>query len=946
MPGNGNGAQTPRAGAQTPRERGAQTPRAGTTGLSGFAAQASEAFEAAFTGFPGGGGWGRRYEVDEDLSSEVLRFLETSEEEQDLDERGGIGVNGELYHSAMAASFAEAQRVLAQSHESALGLIAKCLTDAHQKEMANNRLRTQVARLSANVQESAASAAPEHEHSASNVRGSMSLRRQPSSKSLRLPGLSRAATTCFDGGERWAAGSQDMVSRRAPSPRAPSPRAPSPCAPVCLPAESSAKEPPNVALLPGLPGVAVSPRDAIGVPTITSFATAVGKDDDKSRAPSPHYSERSNGSGDKQPVEPVKLPRMRRPSIASYMSCQSQASMQSCSPHYELLAVWNQKPLKKSKRGRSHNMRKLSRSCSTESLGSVESLDIGYDANPWHIYGFPVLDPNSRWRILWDIFGILLVMYDTVVIPLQVFEDLPQGWFLESMQWVTRVFWTLDIILCLLTGILKPDGSIEMNPAKIARTYVWTWFGPDVLIVGCDWCEIFFPLLSFVGFARVGKVTRTFRILRMMRLMRMERVRHTHAVMLTNPIAGQKSEQLIIIAGILNNLIFIIGLGHVIACLWYEIADERRQTRTDTWLDAHGFADESLALKYTTALHWSLLQFAGGTDEIVPHNTAERVFAIGAFILSFVMATVFVGRLTSSMTQLHMLSRKDLEKFQTLKQYLMKNAISTTLTMRIMHNAQHALSEKQRFMEESRVELLHIISEPLRVEVHFELYAPVLQVHPFFRCFIEACPQVMKKVCHKAMSLLAVSNGDVIFMLGEVPTPPRMFIICSGELSYHSLSGAVAYVESGQWISEATLWVNAWTHQGMLKAVSDCRLCVLDAQKFVELTEAFDFDFDVRSYARTFVKCMNSGAIDSTDLPYWEDAEEIMEAIASLTPQRDGERGKQEGGSFNWGRQSTSNSICSSATSGSDQDPASPKTSVLMVNPGGSSDESQKKAWW
>jgi len=675
-----------------------------------------------------------------------------------------------------------------------------------------------------------------------------------------------------------------------------------------------------------------APSDAEGNENNTGgHPASVEEDAQKSRG----GSKASQASEDSSPRINAVLKRRR-----SLNSITSQASMLSATLHYDLLPVWNTRPTKK---GKKRSRGKLSRSCSCDSLASVESMEFIPETGQYDCWEMSILGPNSSWRVLWDILSIILAIYDMVVIPLQVF-DLPRETVMIAVEWTSRVFWTFDIVLAFFTGVLKRDGSIEMRPKKIAWRYLTTWFGLDVFILACDWLEAVESALTPIGMLRVSKVTRVFRILRILRLFRIDRT--------SSALIGRvKSEQLIIMFGILNNLIFIVGLGHVIACLWYGVSKEQRPYRSNTWLDASGIHEAQLAMKYATALHWSLLQFAGGTDEIVPQNVAERVYAICAFLVAFVMATVFVGRLTSSITQLHMLSRKDIERFQVLKQYLVKNAISTTLTMRVMHNAQHALSESQRFMEESQVELLAMVSEPLRIELHFELYSPVLAVHPMFRAFIDSAPQVMKKVCHKAMSLLVVSNGDVLYMLGEVPSPPRMFIVCSGELSYHSSVGAIAFLEAGQWISEATLWTT-WTHQGMLKAVSDCRLCVLDATKFVELTESYDHDFDIRLYAKTFVNSMNSGEIDATDLPFYEDADELMEAIAVLAPQQENvveRRSPEEGGG--WRRQGSVNSLISftsSGTASSDADTAvtTPKKSVLMVTPAATAQDSRKSAWW
>mmetsp|Transcript_57752 Transcript_57752/g.179376 ORF Transcript_57752/g.179376 Transcript_57752/m.179376 type:complete len:100 (-) Transcript_57752:230-529(-) len=99
---------------------------------------------------------------------------------------------------------------------------------------------------------------------------------------------------------------------------------------------------------------------------------------------------------------------------------------------------------------------------------------------------------------------------------------------------------------------------------------------------------------------------------------------------------------------------------------------------------------------------------------------------------------------------------------------------------------------------------------------------------------------------------------------------------------------------------------------------------------------------------------MNTGIIDASDLPFYEDAEEVMEAIASLTPKRENgqlsPRSEEEahGGMLRQGSASSLASFASSATSGSDADTTSGtrKRSVLMVTPAATTEESKKHAWW
>jgi hypothetical protein len=323
-----------------------------------------------------------------------------------------------------------------------------------------------------------------------------------------------------------------------------------------------------------------------------------------------------------------------------------------------------------------------------------------------------------------------------------------------------------------------------------------------------------------------------------------------------------------IFADVLKILMGVLAVAHVFACLWYGIGrgvfgqDERTG-----WIEEHLPASYQLGHKYAMSLHWSLSQFTGGMDEMRPHTMNERVYAIVIFIVTFILAAVIISSLTSSMTRLHFIASHQSKQFVQLRRYLYQNSISEELTLRIQRNAQHAMLERQHFMQEINVELLGMVSEPLRIDLHFELYSPVFQVHPFFSRYSETCPQVMRKVCHRAVHMTVATVGDTIFDIGEIPANPKMYFLCSGTMQYVSISGQVSTVEAIQWISEATLWT-PWMHVGVLTAMSECRVVVLSAQTFQDIVYEHDHtDMDPRTYAVEFVNELNKTEEEVTDLP-------------------------------------------------------------------------------
>lgn len=482
------------------------------------------------------------------------------------------------------------------------------------------------------------------------------------------------------------------------------------------------------------------------------------------------------------------------------------------------------------------------------------------------------IDPNSKYRIFWDICSLLVVIYDLVAIPL-LFFDPEDSRYTVFLSWTVRIFWTVDMPLSFITGFVTPDGNVEMNLTIITMRYSKSWFVLDALMVGSDWAELLSSAVQGASYVQMGRASRAFRILRLLRLLRLLRMQETFSL-----IAERfTSEGLTIFTTSMKIIIGLAGLAHLIACSWYavgkptaaalactDVPGEPGESCLTGWVAKHGYAHASLEARYSIALHWSLAQFAGGMDEITPHTLEERCFAICAFLLSFVLATCFVSVLTASMTQMCLVAYQKTQQVSILRRYLSQNGISKQLTMRVQRNAVKTREDHQRQMPEGHVELLHKISGALREELHFEMYSPIFTVQPFFQEFCHFCPHVMRKVCHRAASTQSLAAGDIVFHSAELSRQPKMYFVCDGTFQYHSLEGTVVTVSRGEWVAEASLWMT-WMHRGEFRAVTEARLALLDARLFQEIVMRFDFlEYDPREYAQAFVEKMNRSEQEAT----------------------------------------------------------------------------------
>jgi hypothetical protein len=159
-------------------------------------------------------------------------------------------------------------------------------------------------------------------------------------------------------------------------------------------------------------------------------------------------------------------------------------------------------------------------------------------------------------------------------------------------------------------------------------------------------------------------------------------------------------------------------------------------------------------------------------------------------------------------------------------------------------------------MAEHTVTLFKLISEPLRSEIHLEIYSAVLMAHPFFCCYRDANLAGIRKVCHTCVSIVSLSVGDVLFSELEVPTQPRMFFMKSGLTKYRQeASTEPVNVQRPQWLCEPVLWTT-WTHCGTLQAVTESTLMAVDAKQFQSVCSSA-VDTHLTRYAEVFVTLLN-----------------------------------------------------------------------------------------
>ena len=81
-----------------------------------------------------------------------------------------------------------------------------------------------------------------------------------------------------------------------------------------------------------------------------------------------------------------------------------------------------------------------------------------------------VMLPHSKTRILWSCFGLLLVFWDAISIPLLVSWDISNTFFF-ALTLLAMIYWSIDMLLSSQTGFFE-QGELVLSGRRVLMHYL------------------------------------------------------------------------------------------------------------------------------------------------------------------------------------------------------------------------------------------------------------------------------------------------------------------------------------------------------------------------------------------------------------------------------------------------------------------------------------------
>lgn len=486
-----------------------------------------------------------------------------------------------------------------------------------------------------------------------------------------------------------------------------------------------------------------------------------------------------------------------------------------------------------------------------------------------------IMNPLSRRRLSWLLFGILSLTVDFVVLSLQVFGLRYDLAFLQVFEWCSALYWALDIGVSFITGVSTQD-KLVMDIPSIARIYIKTWFLFDFSLVISQWLALAFGGLPNSGVLRYIRGARYTRLLRVAKLDQ-----------IFSSLTERFNSILLVLAMRMSLYMFgVVVYVHITGTLWYWVGKQRPDGWTHSVFDQDS---DHLPLNYFVSVYWSVALFSGGSN-IYPgwDNALENCFALCQTLISVIVLAILVSKLTNALLHIHEIRSAQSHQLTNAKRYLEQNEIDLELSTRVRKYVETImLLDERRRNKQAEGELFQILPRELRQALLLQARAPIMLKHLVFQAFRRTNLHLFERLLCEMLRLSCFLPDENIFSAGT--SSQNITITTGGTCNYfkHSwwlfqaLSGRRDCQQSdlldafksrwsvpvppGMLMCEATLWLH-WNHRGDFDSTGHANAINLEVSGAERLIELYPVvRTAMANHARTFSAYMLDVG-DVTDL--------------------------------------------------------------------------------
>lgn len=472
--------------------------------------------------------------------------------------------------------------------------------------------------------------------------------------------------------------------------------------------------------------------------------------------------------------------------------------------------------------------------------------------------GWWIVHPNTPMRLRWDLIGVVLIMVEAFLVPLDLGFDISAsvGWF-----WLTTAYFFFDLCSQFTTGYYH-HGCLVMRQSAIISNYLKGFFLVDVMAT-LPWDYIFEDDSAIGKVAGAGKFMRMFRLLRVLRLRDlMDRIEDL--------LPGANA---LLLFSLMKMLMLFIVICHWIACIWGFLGLPEKTGHAaggsrpipweecefggpcesgiegSPWLRRHGLDNFGPGTRYLISLQFSAGLILGAEWAVSPGFWVERIFCILMMIFSFFLCSMVLSRIVVIANELSE-SNKELEQqIRCMKAFMRAKKVPVSLQAKVRQYLEYKHTIVTEQQQQNR-QFMDSLSQWLRLEILEHVHSPTILHNPFFQ---ELPRPVLQRVCDLCVTVLC-AHHDIVVHQGHRATG-MMYIVQGhlGVMNQESYDDEPAFMTAPSWIGYLCLFKDMiWPHA--VVSAGNSELLKLEKSELLELFADFPASLKLYNQYQELVK--------------------------------------------------------------------------------------------
>ncbi|KAL4438107.1 hypothetical protein ABPG74_016886 [Tetrahymena malaccensis] len=375
---------------------------------------------------------------------------------------------------------------------------------------------------------------------------------------------------------------------------------------------------------------------------------------------------------------------------------------------------------------------------------------------------FPIIQPNQIFLVFWNIFFLIFLLIQLVIIPLLCVYD--QAKDTQPFLFITEPFaiavFVIQILLNLNTGFYS-EGEIVKSRLQIFQKYLRFYLWIDLITIMAVIACMQNQNIQYIKFIYILRIIQVLQLLNTIEEHFQLQQKYYTVYELTK----------------LYTLIFFVA--HYSSCIFYLISktDYQNNPENSTWIKSIGVNNEYWTIIYLDSIYFSFVTMVTvGFGDIVPKSSHEKIYVT---FFSVVSCGIFGYAVNTIGAIFHELSQKQanykLKKFE-ITQYMEGRQIQRASQIKVLKYLEYMNSqeEERNFLCKGEI-ILSGISKNLREEIYQDFFGKILFNSNIFKnTFSNKLIQQLSLV----MKEITLGPGDIIFSKGD--TDNKLYYVFKG----------------------------------------------------------------------------------------------------------------------------------------------------------------------